>query len=83
MTSHKSVLLKEIISGLNVPSGGIYLDGTINGGGHAKAIAESMNGNLTVIGFDVDNEALIRAKLSLEHNVTTLLLVHENFRNSQ
>lgn len=80
---HRSVLLKEILSGLNVPKGGVYFDGTINAGGHALAIAESLKGDVTVIGFDQDNEALINAKRNLENKVKTLILKNNNFRNCE
>lgn len=83
MSIHKSVLLKEILNGLSVPRNGIYFDGTLNVGGHAKAIADSVKGNLTVVGFDQDNEALIKAKINLEHSVKTLILKNSNFRNCE
>ena len=83
MSIHKSVLLKEILNGLNVPKNGIYFDGTISAGGHAGAIADSLNGNVTIVGFDQDNEALIKAKVNLEHKAKTLILKNSNFRNCE
>ncbi len=78
---HKSVLLKEVVSILNTPKGGVYFDGTINGGGHAKAIAQNLGGNITVIGFDQDKSALIRVKENLETEAKKLVLENGNFRN--
>ncbi len=83
MSIHKSVLLKEILNGLSVPENGIYFDGTLNTGGHAKAIADSVKGNITVVGMDQDNEALIKAKINLEHKAKTLILKNSNFRNCE
>ena len=36
--NHKSVLLDETVDSLNVKSGGIYVDGTLGGGGHSYQI---------------------------------------------
>ena len=36
---HKSVLLDETIEGLNIKPDGIYVDGTLGGGGHASGVS--------------------------------------------
>ena len=48
---HKSVLLKESIEALDIKPGGIYVDATYGGGGHAKAILEKMEEG-RLIAFD-------------------------------
>ena len=56
---HQPVLLKEIIDLLQVKAGGKYIDATLGGGGHTKAILE-LGGE--VLGIDVDQDALDNAK---------------------
>ena len=41
---HISVLFKETVDGLNVTPGGIYVDGTLGGAGHAKSVCEQFKG---------------------------------------
>ncbi|MDR0765707.1 MAG: 16S rRNA (cytosine(1402)-N(4))-methyltransferase RsmH [Odoribacteraceae bacterium] len=53
---HKAVLLEESVTGLNIQPGGIYLDLTFGGGGHAREILKRMSGG-RLIGFDRDAEA--------------------------
>ncbi|MBD5081312.1 MAG: 16S rRNA (cytosine(1402)-N(4))-methyltransferase RsmH [Ruminococcaceae bacterium] len=63
--SHKSVLLKETIEGLNIRPDGIYVDCTTGGGGHSFEIAKRLkNGRL--ICFDQDREAITAAKERLK-----------------
>ena len=57
---HRSVLLEETIEGLKVRPDGIYLDGTLGGGGHSSEILRRLqSGHL--IGVDQDEEALAAA----------------------
>ncbi|OGZ95207.1 MAG: 16S rRNA (cytosine(1402)-N(4))-methyltransferase [Candidatus Sungbacteria bacterium RIFCSPHIGHO2_01_FULL_50_25] len=53
---HKSVLLKETLEILDPQPGGIFIDATVNGGGHARAILERVGGKGTVIGIDWDKD---------------------------
>ena len=43
---HKSVLLYETVDSLNIRPDGIYVDGTLGGGGHARAAGCEISGNL-------------------------------------
>ena len=76
---HKSVLLKETLDFLQVKRGKKYIDATLGGGGHAKAILE-LNGE--VLGIDVDQEALDLVRKSLEDSIknSKLVLAKGNFR---
>lgn len=58
--SHTSVLLNETIESLKVKPGGIYVDGTLGGGGHSLEIAKLLDEGGTLVGIDRD-EAAIRA----------------------
>lgn len=76
--SHKSVLLRECIEGLNIRPEGIYLDGTLGGAGHSCEIASRLKTG-RLIGVDRDQTALSAAaqRLSPYKQVT---LVHSNFK---
>jgi 16S rRNA (cytosine1402-N4)-methyltransferase len=71
---HKPVMLEESLKGLNIRDGGVYVDATLGGGGHAVAILEKLeHGKL--IAFDQDKDAI----QNLEKN-TKLNVIHANFR---
>lgn len=75
---HKSVLLSETVDGLNIKPDGIYVDGTIGGGGHSSEIYKRLSSQGRLIGFDQDSDAIeaSRKKLGEYINIT---LIHENF----
>lgn len=54
---HTPVLLKEAVAGLQVKADGIYVDCTLGGGGHARAILEKLGKNGRLIVFDQDADA--------------------------
>lgn len=56
-TYHVPVLLHESIDGLNIQSGGIYVDVTFGGGGHSREILTRINGNGHLFSFDQDADA--------------------------
>lgn len=77
--SHIPVLKNETIELLNIKPNGIYVDGTIGGAGHSKAIEEKAKIKM-LIGIDQDEEALSVAKENLkEYNNVTY--VYDNFSN--
>ncbi|WP_427338490.1 16S rRNA (cytosine(1402)-N(4))-methyltransferase RsmH [Caloranaerobacter sp. DY30410] len=77
---HVSVLLNEVIEGLNIRENGIYVDGTIGGAGHSKEIVKKLkNGRL--IGIDQDINAIYKAEEELEQYIEKVTLVHDNFSN--
>ena len=54
--NHISVLLNECIEGLNIKENGIYVDGTLGGGGHSSHIAAKLTTG-RLIGIDQDTDA--------------------------
>ena len=77
--SHIPVLKESTIELLNIRDNLVYVDGTIGGGGHSKAILEKANIKL-LVGIDQDTEALAAAKKNLE-NFKNVTFVNNNFRN--
>ncbi len=76
---HLSVLPEEVIQFLNPRPGGVYLDGTLGGGGHAGLILERCTPGGVLIGIDQDREALLAAGQRLAAFGTAARLVHSNF----
>ena len=62
---HTSVLFEECIQGLAIKPDGIYVDGTLGGGGHSSGICEKLGENGTLIGIDRDRDALNAAEKRL------------------
>lgn len=72
---HKSVLLFETVDNLNIRPDGIYVDGTLGGGGHSFQILKRLGDNGRLIGIDQDEDALNAAGKRLaifEDKVTTV-----------
>ena len=62
---HKSVLLEETVNGLNIKPDGIYVDGTLGGGGHAWEVCSRLNDKGSFIGIDQDAAAIEAASARL------------------
>jgi 16S rRNA (cytosine1402-N4)-methyltransferase len=76
---HTTVLLHEAVDGLNLKPGSVFVDATLNAGGHSQLVLEKLGDKVRVIGIDIDADAIVRAKESLTPaNVT---FFQENFRN--
>lgn len=78
--SHVPVLGEELIAGLNIQSGGNYLDLTVGGGGHSRLILAAAE-NTKVTAVDQDEEALIAAKDNLAEFGNRVNFIHGNFAN--
>ena len=76
--THRPVLLKECMEGLNIRPDGVYLDGTLGRAGHSAEIVRRLtNGRLICI--DRDEEALAAARDKLSPWLDRVTLVHGNF----
>lgn len=76
---HEPVLLEEVLTVLNPVSGGLYVDGTVGGGGHSEAILEACSPEGRLVGFDRDDWALTAAAKRLARFGDRLELHHEAF----
>ncbi len=77
---HVSVLLNECIEGLKIKENGIYVDGTLGGGGHSSEILKNLSNEGLLIGVDQDKDALKAASARLQ-NYKNVKYVHNNFYN--
>jgi len=77
--SHVPVLLHETIEALNIKSDGIYLDGTLGGGGHSFEIAKRLGSGGRLIGTDRDDEAIKAAGERLRDFSDKVTIVRENY----
>lgn len=80
-TVHIPVMLEETMLGLEVRPGGVWVDGTLGGGSHTRALLERSAPDGIVYAFDVDPKALERAKESLASYGDRFRPVEANFRN--
>jgi len=78
---HTPVLTKEILNYLNFKKGGVYIDCTLGGGGHSKAILKNIYPDGLLIGIDQDIEAIETAKKELKSYIDKVKLVKGNFKN--
>lgn len=76
---HVSVLLNETIDGLNINPDGIYVDGTLGGGGHAYEVCKRLSDKGRLIGIDQDGEALEAAREHLKEFEDKITLVRSNY----
>lgn len=80
--SHIPVLPEEVVRYLAPRSGGIYLDGTLGGGGHASLLLRSSSPDGILLGFDRDQEALAAARERLSIFGDRARLFHGNFNSA-
>lgn len=80
---HKSVLLEECIQSLNIKPDGIYVDGTLGGGGHSSYILKKLDNKGVLIGIDRDKEAIeaSRERLKEYNNFCVVQDNHANILN--
>lgn len=78
---HVSVLLSEAVAGLRIKPDGIYLDGTLGGGGHSYEIAKRLLDGGRLIGIDQDEDAIQAAGERLSPFGERVTVVRDNYRN--
>ena len=77
---HKSVLLQEIIEGLNLKTSDVVLDATFGGGGHSREILEKYP-KIKIFALDQDKSAWIKAKDKFKGLEKNIKFLNENFRD--
>lgn len=80
---HTSVLLEETIDNLCIRPDGIYVDGTLGGGGHSYQIASRLTGAGRLIGIDQDGDAIEAAGKRLEPFADRITLIRNNYCNAK
>lgn len=80
--SHKSVLLNETIEGLRIKPEGIYVDGTLGGGGHALEVVKRLERKGRFFGIDQDEAAIEAATERLGDHMGKITLIRDNYENA-
>lgn len=81
MFRHITVLLNEVVEGLDVKENGVYVDCTLGGAGHSEAIARRLGERGRLIAFDQDNRAIRHGEERLAPYADKVTLVRSNFRH--
>ena len=76
---HLSVLLQETVDGLNVKPDGIYVDGTLGGGGHSYEVCTRLGAKGSIIGIDQDEAAIEAANIRLKDFGEKVTIVRSNY----
>lgn len=76
---HVPVLYNEVMDALDIKADGIYVDGTLGGGGHSSGICERLSEKGTLIGVDRDTAALEAAGERLKDYACQRVYLHTNY----
>ena len=76
---HTSVMFEETINGLELKSNGIYVDGTLGGGGHSSGICAGLGEGGLLIGIDRDKDALNAAEKRLSQFTCRKTFIQSNY----
>lgn len=77
---HIPIMLSEVIDGLKIKPDGVYVDGTLGGGGHSFQIASRLGENGRLIGIDQDEAAIEAAGKRLASFGERVVIVRNNYR---
>ena len=86
-TRHVPVLLQSVLEQLDFKKGQVFVDCNLGDGGHSEALAISLDGDVEIIGFDLDQDAIKRASVNFEKAFKDLKkkpivhFINDNFRN--
>lgn len=77
---HVSIMPEEVINGLGIKPDGVYIDGTLGGGGHSLLIAKKLRGG-RLIGIDRDADAIAAATERLAPYKDSVTIIKDNYLN--
>ena len=80
---HKSILLNECMEGLSIKADGIYVDGTLGGGGHSFHIVQRLSDKGRLIGIDQDEDEIEAATKRLAQFKQRVTIVRDNYEHFQ
>ena len=78
---HVPVLVEEVLHFLQPSRNGIYVDGTLGGGGHTEAILMNSSAHSTVIAFGADQDAIAYTQKRMHRYQDRIRYVHDNVMN--
>ena len=78
---HQSVLLGETVDSLKVRPNGVYVDGTLGGGGHAFGVCGKLGEGGRLIGIDQDEDAIKAAGGRLKEYRDKVAIVKSNYED--
>ncbi len=76
---HVPVLFNEVMEALNIQPDGIYVDGTVGGGGHSSGICRRLSDKGVLVAADRDREALAAAEKRLREYSCEKRFLHANY----
>ena len=79
--THIPVLLHEVIDGLDLKPGDIFVDGTLGGGGHSEEVLKRFGNRVKIIGIDLDSDAVRRSEERLGQSQGDIKFIEGSFRN--
>jgi len=86
-TRHIPVLLQSVLEQLDLKKGQVFVDCNLGDGGHSEEIANVLGGDITIAGFDLDQDAILRASANFEiafkdlKKKPNIIFINDNFRN--
>lgn len=79
--AHVPVMLGECLDGLKIKADGVYVDGTVGGGGHSSEIVKRLSDKGGLICFDKDEDALKASGARLADFKDRVTFVHDDYKN--
>jgi len=79
VAAHIPVLREEVLRRLITTPDGVYVDGTVGGGGHSSALLDQLTAGATLIGIDADSDNLDIAEAQLHGYPQSIILAEANF----
>ena len=76
---HISVLADTLAGQINLPPDGVMVDATIGHGGHSFLFGKTLGPKAVIVGFDIDNDAVRRARSRLQDLACKVILLNSNF----